>query len=96
MVKSGLVGRVDVSQYRLAMHLIMAFIILGITYQTFLDSSVSYTDNKIFIIKIIVNFYFYCYFYLFSYRLLMELLFQALTQDYYLILGQCIMVIFSL
>ena len=34
MVKSGLVGRVDVSQYRLAMHLTMAFIILGITFQT--------------------------------------------------------------
>ncbi len=46
MVKSGLVGRVDVSQYRLAMHLTMAFIILGITFQTFLDVSVKYTDNK--------------------------------------------------
>ena len=51
MVKSGLVGRIDVSQYRLAMHLSMAFIILGITYQTFLDSSVSYTDNKNFYYK---------------------------------------------
>ena len=46
MVKSGLVGRVDVSQYRLAMHLSMAFIILGITFQTFLDASISHTDNK--------------------------------------------------
>ena len=46
MVKSGLVGRVDVSQYRLAMHLTMAFIILGITFQTLLDSNMKYTDNK--------------------------------------------------
>tara|TARA_Y100000817_G_scaffold312700_1_gene307132 strand:- start:131 stop:1162 length:1032 start_codon:yes stop_codon:yes gene_type:complete len=46
MVKSGLVGRVDVSQYRLAMHLSMAFIILGITFQTFLDASISHTENK--------------------------------------------------
>ena len=46
MVKSGLVGRIDVSQYRLAMHLTMAFIILGITYQTFLDSSMRRLDNK--------------------------------------------------
>ena len=37
MVKSGLVGRIDVSQYRLAMHLTMAFIILGITFQTLLS-----------------------------------------------------------
>ena len=46
MVKSGLVGRIDVSQYRLAMHLTMAFVILGITFQTlFLSNikSVSYT-----------------------------------------------------
>ncbi len=46
MVESGLVGRVDVSQYRLAMHLTMAFIILGITFQTFLDASVHHVDNK--------------------------------------------------
>ena len=46
MVKSGLVGRVDVSQYRLALHLTMAFIILGITFQTFLDASIQYIDNK--------------------------------------------------
>tara|TARA_Y100000816_G_scaffold247397_1_gene196102 strand:- start:344 stop:1387 length:1044 start_codon:yes stop_codon:yes gene_type:complete len=45
MVKSGLVGRVDVSQYRLAMHLSMAFIILGITFQTFLDANLQYTEN---------------------------------------------------
>ncbi len=46
MVKSGLVGRVDVSQYRLAMHLTMAFIILGITFQTFLEVNMKYTVNK--------------------------------------------------
>ncbi len=46
MVKSGLVGRVDVSQYRLALHLTMAFIILGITFQTFLDASIQHIDNK--------------------------------------------------
>ena len=46
MVKSGLVGRVDVSQYRLALHLTMAFIILGITFQTFLDASIQHNENK--------------------------------------------------
>ena len=46
MVKSGLVGRVDVSQYRLAMHLTVAFIILGITFQTLLDANMKDFDNK--------------------------------------------------
>ena len=46
MVKSGLVGRIDVSQYRLAMHLTMAFIILGITFQTLLEVNIKYIDNK--------------------------------------------------
>ena len=36
MVKSGLYGRVDVSQYRLALHLTIAFIILGIIVHTYL------------------------------------------------------------
>ena len=36
MVKSGLYGRVDVSQYRLALHLTLAFIILGITAYTYI------------------------------------------------------------
>ena len=96
MVKSGLVGRIDVSQYRLAMHLTMAFVILGITFQTLLDSNMKYIITKSFIIKQIMNFYFYYYFYLFSYKLPMVLLFLVLTQDYYLILGQCMMVIFFL
>ena len=51
MVKSGLVGRIDVSQYRLAMHLTMAFVILGITFQTFLDSNMKYISNKKFYYK---------------------------------------------
>ncbi len=46
MVKSGLVGRVDVSQYRLAMHLTMAFVILGITFQIFLEANIKYTNKN--------------------------------------------------
>ena len=46
MVQSGLVGRVDVSQYRLAMHLTMAFIILGITFQTLLEVNIKYINYK--------------------------------------------------
>ena len=42
MVKSGLSERIDVSQYRLALHLTMAFIILGITFYTL----VSYLFEK--------------------------------------------------
>ena len=37
MVMSGLVDRVDVSQYRLALHLVMAFIILGLLVWVALD-----------------------------------------------------------
>ena len=37
MVMSGLSERVDVSQYRLAMHLSLAFIILGLLFKTLLD-----------------------------------------------------------
>ena len=37
MVKSGLSERVDVSQYRLALHLTMAFFILGLTFYTFIS-----------------------------------------------------------
>ena len=46
MVKSGLIGRVDVSQYRLAMHLTMAFFILGITFQTLLEANMKYIGYK--------------------------------------------------
>ena len=44
MVKSGLVNRVDVSQYRLALHLTTAFIILGFIFHTLLFF---YLDNKL-------------------------------------------------
>ncbi len=37
MVASGLVDRLDVSQYRLATHLSMAFVILGLTFWTMLE-----------------------------------------------------------
>jgi len=54
MVKSGLSERVDVSQYRLALHLTLAFIILGLIFYTF----VSYlfennliSNNSVFIKK---------------------------------------------
>ena len=36
MVKSGLTGRVDVSQYRLSLHLTMAFIVLGLIFYSLL------------------------------------------------------------
>ena len=36
MVKSGLTGRVDVSQYRLSLHLTVAFIVLGLVFFTLL------------------------------------------------------------
>ena len=36
MVKSGLYGRVDVNQYRLALHLTLAFIILGLIAHTYI------------------------------------------------------------
>ena len=38
MVESGLVDRVDVSHYRLALHLLVAFVILSLTYWYFLES----------------------------------------------------------
>ena len=55
MVSSGLVERIDVSHYRLAIHLVTAFIILSIVYWEFLKLSSS-TNQKIsinlFIVKI--------------------------------------------
>ncbi len=51
MVKSGLVGRVDVSHYRLAMHLTMAFIILGITFQLLVEANLKKIDDKNFFFK---------------------------------------------
>ncbi len=46
MVKSGLIGRVDVSQYRLAMHLTMAFFILGLTFQIFIEDNIKFINVK--------------------------------------------------
>ena len=40
MVKSGLVDRVDVSQYRLSFHLITAFLILGVTLRFFVKKNI--------------------------------------------------------
>lgn len=51
MVKSGLVGRIDVSQYRLAMHLTMAFLILGIVFHILLESNLEFFKNKNLYIK---------------------------------------------
>ena len=44
MVKSGLTGRVDVSQYRLSLHLTIAFIVLGLVFFTLLRFN-SYQNN---------------------------------------------------
>ena len=55
MVSSGLVERIDVSHYRLAIHLLTAFIILSIVYWQFLklSSSANQTiSNDLFIVKI--------------------------------------------
>ena len=51
MVQSGLVGRVDVSQYRLAMHLTIAFIILGFIFYLLLDSNIRNIPKKYFLDK---------------------------------------------
>ena len=68
MVKSGLSERVDVSQYRLALHLTMAFIILGLTFYTlasYLFENNLINKNSIFIKKykssLIILFIFICF-----------------------------------
>ena len=68
MVKSGLSERVDVSQYRLALHLTMAFIILGLTFHTlvsYLFENNLINNNSIFIKKykilLIILFIFICF-----------------------------------
>ncbi len=67
MVKSGLSERVDVSQYRLALHLTMAFIILGLTFHTlvsYLLENNLIDKNSVFIKKykslLIIIFIFIC------------------------------------
>jgi len=68
MVKSGLSERVDVSQYRLALHLTMAFIILGLTFYTlvsYLFENNLINKNSVFIKKhkilLITIFIFICF-----------------------------------
>ena len=68
MVKSGLSERVDVSQYRLALHLTMAFIILGLTFHTlvsYLFEKNLIDRNSVFINKykhlLIIIFIFICF-----------------------------------
>ena len=68
MVKSGLSERVDVSQYRLALHLTMAFIILGLTFYTlvsYLFENNLINKNSVFIKKykilLIIIFIFICF-----------------------------------
>ncbi len=68
MVKSGLSERVDVSQYRLALHLTTAFIILGLTFYTlvsYLFDNNLINNNSIFIKKykslLIIIFIFICF-----------------------------------
>tara|TARA_Y200000002_G_scaffold40920_1_gene29772 strand:+ start:1223 stop:2257 length:1035 start_codon:yes stop_codon:yes gene_type:complete len=68
MVKSGLSERVDVSQYRLALHLTMAFIILGLTFYTlvsYLFDNNLINNNSVFIQKykrsLIILFIFICF-----------------------------------
>ena len=68
MVKSGLSERVDVSQYRLALHLTMAFVILGLTFYTlvsYLFENNLINKNSVFIKKykilLIIIFIFICF-----------------------------------
>ena len=49
MVSSGLVNRVDVSHYRLALHLVLAFIILSLTFWNYLNyKNIKNTNEKIY------------------------------------------------
>ena len=48
MVTSGLVDRVDVSHYRLSLHLVLAFIILSLIFWNYLKyKEISHSENKI-------------------------------------------------
>jgi cytochrome c oxidase assembly protein subunit 15 len=49
MVSSGLVNRVDVSHYRLALHLVLAFIIFSLTFWNYLNyKNIKNTNKKIY------------------------------------------------
>ena len=55
MVSSGLVSRIDVSHYRLSLHLVIAFIILSIVFWNFLKLTkvkINKTSIKLYLIKI--------------------------------------------
>ena len=48
MVSSGLIGRVDVSHYRLSLHLFLAFIILSLIFWNYLNcKNINYSQDKI-------------------------------------------------
>ena len=57
MVKSGLSERVDVSQYRLALHLTMAFVILGLTFYTLVSYLIenNLINTELLLIKLFSN-----------------------------------------
>ena len=67
MVKSGLVDRVDVSQYRLSFHLITAFLILGVTLRFYVKkntlinnvfiSKEEKNENKYFLLLLVFTFF---------------------------------------
>ena len=46
MVSSGLVNRVDVSHYRLALHLVLAFIILSLIFWNYLKNQINKSRQK--------------------------------------------------
>ena len=53
MVSSGLIDRIDVSHYRLSLHLLMAFIILSLIYWNYLNLKKIKTSNEISIFLVI-------------------------------------------
>ena len=58
MVSSGLVDRVDVSHFRLSIHLVMAFLILSLILWSFLNLTINYNINfySVFIFLILIFF----------------------------------------
>ena len=62
MVSSGLVNRIDVSHYRLSIHLVTAFIILSIVFWNFLELTklqINQISIKLYSIKFFLFFYLY-------------------------------------
>ena len=47
MVSSGLVDRVDVSHFRLSIHLVIAFLILSLILWSFLNLTINYNNNNL-------------------------------------------------